>query len=183
MRTALLLLALAATPAHAFLEDTYLIELSQGGLLTDKASQLRDNAGYESQSGDKITFDKWYSHKWTDARIAFLTKLDNSFGIIWGFSTGEKGQKYAIAPSAKVGFIYLEQLTKNSSLSIKATYTIGGKLKEKACTADYGDVGGVQQVNCRLAASMLAPADTLPYLLNEHPRDYKTVMIQYNWQF
>ncbi len=31
--------------------------------------------------------------------------------------------------------------------------------------ADYGDIGGVQRVNCRLAATELEPKETLKYLL------------------
>ena len=35
--------------------------------------------------------------------------------------------------------------------------------------ANYGDIGGVQQVNCRLAATELMPETTLSYLLHRAP--------------
>lgn len=178
----------ASTVAYAndFTDATYLVELTQGSILSEKAYSLRQG-GYESATGDNITFDKWYKSKWIDTRVTFMTQVfgepKQSLGILWGFSTGEKALKYTIAPSIKLGAVYAFNPTKNSSLNIKGSYIFGGKLKEKSCTADYGDIGGVQEVNCRLAASTLAPADTLQYMLNERPRDYKTIAVQYTWNF
>ena len=40
----------------------------------------------------------------------------------------------------------------------------------RPCTADYGAIGGVQAVNCRLAASQLDPAETLRHLEQERDR-------------
>jgi len=51
------------------------------------------------------------------------------------------------------------------------TTRIGGHLRERACTADYGEIGGVQRVNCRLAATPLEPRETLQYLWDERPGD------------
>ncbi|MHC2793567.1 hypothetical protein ACVINZ_002579 [Mesorhizobium jarvisii] len=56
----------------------------------------------------------------------------------------------------------------NSTLSLSLTTTIGGKLTEKSCEADYGDFG-TYSVNCRLAASQMAPEETLKYLVNAKP--------------
>ena len=46
---------------------------------------------------------------------------------------------------------------------------MGGRFKEHSCTADYADLGGLEQVNCRLAATELAPEETLKYLVNDLP--------------
>lgn len=177
-----LLVAATAASANDFFDNTYLLELKQGGYLSDKAYGMR-SGGYESAFGTPITFDKWYSTKLSDMHIAFLTKIDPKLGIIWGFSTGEKAQKYEITPSFKLGAVFIQPVTKTSQLAIRAHYTWGGNLKEKTCTADYGDIGGVQEVNCRLAATEMQPSETLKYLVNERPRDYKQVYIQYSWNF
>jgi hypothetical protein len=172
----------SSASAFDFFDDTFLIEVKQGSLLSDKASHLGDG-GFETSEGEKITFREWYSTKRTDASITFVTKVDNSLGILWGFSTGEHGKKYNISPSVKLGAIYIHQLTKSSTLTVKGSYIFGGKLKEKPCTADYGEIGGIQQVNCRMAASELPPEETLQYLSNERPRDYRVVMVQYSFTF
>jgi hypothetical protein len=49
--------------------------------------------------------------------------------------------------------------------------------------ADFGDVGGVEQVNCRLAATEMAPAETLKYLVNELPPERHDVQIRYHFYF
>lgn len=63
-------------------------------------------------------------------------------------------------------------LYKNAKLSFQSTFVpFGGRLKEKICIADYGDIGGVQRVNCRLEATELEPKETLKYLFNERKKD------------
>jgi len=39
-------------------------------------------------------------------------------------------------------------------------------MTEKTCSADYGQLGGIQTVNCRLAADVIPPEETLDYLVN-----------------
>ena len=56
-------------------------------------------------------------------------------------------------------------------------------MKERACTADYGDIGGVEQVNCRLAASEMTPTETLKYLTNALPPDRHNVWVRYTLVF
>lgn len=169
--------------AFDFVDNTYLVEIKQGGMLSDHAYSLR-GLGFESATGDRVSFDKWYKPKGhVDSHFMFMTKASDNLGVMWGFSTGEKGEKYTIDPSVKIGAVYLAQLTKTSTLTLRGAYTFGGKFREKSCTADYGDVGGVQQVNCRLAATPMQPSETLNYMLNERPRDYKTISIQYTWNF
>lgn len=163
--------------AFDFFRDTYLLNIKQGSELSGKVSAFR-NESFETAAGGEVRFDKWYNTKWTDAQLDFMTKVDDNFGIIWGVSTGERGAKYKIDPSLKLGFVYMTEVRKNVSVSFKAHYRFGGRLREQSCVADYGDIGGVQQVNCRLAASVLSPQETLKYLLNEKPEDAIMVSFQ-----
>jgi len=173
---------IASASVSDFFDNTYLLDLKQGSLLSERAYGLRQG-GYETSTGEQVTFTKWYKTKWVDTHVMYMTKVHSNFAVLWGFSTGEKAEKYEIKPSYKLGAVYLHNVTKTSTLTFRGTYTFGGELKEKSCTADYGDIGGVQQVNCRLAATELAPADTLKYMLNERPRDWKTMSVTYTWNF
>lgn len=112
-----------------------------------------------------------------------MTQVQAGFGFIWGASTGERGVKYTIAPSLKLGAVYQTEITKNGFFSVKGTTIVGGSLKEKSCTADYGDIGGVQEVNCRLAATELPPAETLNYLVRDKPYNQHQLLIQFTQRF
>jgi hypothetical protein len=173
---------LALGGANATLQGTHLIEIRQGSDLSRKASNLQ-SGGYESAQGDWIGVQRWYQTKWTDSRITWMTVLSPNSGVVWGLGTGERAEKYTIAPSIKLGFVLTQAPSKNSQLSLKASVIMGGNLRERSCTADYGDIGGVQAVNCRLAASTLVPAETLRYLLNEPARDRRSVMLEYKLFF
>ena len=91
--------------------------------------------------------------------------------------------KYTIAPSLKLGLVAQIQPASNMVVSFRATTILGGSLNEKSCTADYGDIGGVQRVNCRLAASTLAPQDTLNYLVRQRPLYRNEVSVNFKWKF
>lgn len=141
------------------------------------------NGSFESSNGSLVSFKDWYSTSWTDARFTMMTQLEPWLGVVWGASSGEYGQKYVIDPGLKLGLIFRGEIDKNSSISFKATTIIGGSLREKSCVADYGDIGGVQKVNCRLAASSLAPTDTLQYLYNMSPLNTYFFAIEYKLLF
>ena len=162
--------------------STHLIELSQGSQLSRLASGYR-MGGFESAGGQWVGFDKWYAPKWTDMRIGWMTQLSPEFGVLWGFSTGEQAEKYRIAPSLKLGFAYQVPLSLRSSFSVRATTIVGGRMTEKACTANYGDIGGIAQVNCRLAASEMAPSQTLNYLTNALPPERHNIWVKYTLHF
>ena len=174
--------------AHAFeqaassLKGTHLIELRQGSDLSRKASDLQFG-GYESAQGQWIAMRPFYRTKWTDARISWMTAISPSAGLIWGLSTGERAEKYTIAPSMKLGFVLTSEPRGNAFFSLRATTVVGGQLRERPCSADYGAIGGVQAVNCRLAASTMAPAETLKYLLQERPRGRNSVTLEYKLLF
>lgn len=150
--------------------STSLIEVRQGSDLSSRMRGLRGQ-GYESATGDRVDFSAWYSTRWTDMHVSFLTQLSASTGLIWGLGTGESGSKYSISPSLKLGLIHRARLDRRTVLTWRATTTLGARLRERSCTADYGDIGGIQAVNCRMAASTLEPAETLNYLFNETSRN------------
>jgi hypothetical protein len=162
--------------------STSLIEFTQGSDLSKIAASYRA-AGFESSAGNWISFDKWYRTRFSDTRFTWMTPVTPEFGLIWGMSTGERGGKYVIDSSIKLGFIYQTKVSPSAFLSVRATSVLGGQMKEKACTADYGDIGGVQQVNCRLAATELQPEQTLKYLLNMLPRDRHSIVLRYTFLF
>ena len=169
----------------SFVDATYWIELRQGGEFSALASGY-SMGGYESAHGEWIGFRRWYSRRygWTNAHATWMTQITNNFGVIWGGSTGEWGEKYRIEPGIKIGFIYqLSSENKQSLFSIKASALWRGNLHESACVADYGAIGGTQEVNCRLAASALPPAATLSYLANKPPGNKIILMLHYRKKF
>ncbi|SDA80777.1 hypothetical protein SAMN02927914_03203 [Mesorhizobium qingshengii] len=166
--TALLLYGLlAASPAIAQEMTTSLVDIHQGSPLSDRARGLGDG-GYELQNGSRVSFNQWYRASWVDMHVDLLTQITEDTGILWGFGTGEEGEKYRIEPSLKLGFLTQMHPSANSTFSLSLTATIGGNLTEKPCEANYGDLG-TYSVNCRLAASEMAPEETLKYLVNAKP--------------
>jgi hypothetical protein len=168
--------------AEDYLGKTYLIELKQGSELSDKVN-FYTVGGFETSGGSFISYAPWYTNQWTDARVTFMTHLTQQFGFLWGFSTGEHGEKYRIDPSLKVGFVFFDQFSPRASLSLKFTTILGGLLHESPCTADYGEIGGVQTVNCRYAASPIPPQETLAYLFNDRPYNQTTLYLEYKYFF
>jgi hypothetical protein len=165
---ALFVVMLAGSPLPAAAFDVHLIGIYQGSGLTAMAQGL-ENGGYELSDGTWVSFDKWYHSDWVDLRFEMLTQFSDNFGIIWGASTGQQADKIRIDPSAKLGVIFQQQPTPSTVLSLTVSSTLFGNLSESPCIADYGAIGGIQSVNCRLAASPLPPADTLKYLVNAAP--------------
>lgn len=190
-QSATLALALLSTNVYAaavslmdfdlFKSNTYLMGLEYGTEQSRKANAL-GYGGFELAKGGNVDFSHWYRTKWKDTSITFMTQVNSNFGIIWGFSTGEKGPKYYISPGFTLGFAGVHKLSKAVTLSFKATTQFGSRLTEDTCSADYGELGGVQVVNCRLAATPMAPAETLRYLANQGPNKHK-VSFNLEWKF
>ncbi|UCI09336.1 hypothetical protein [Mesorhizobium sp. B1-1-8] len=165
---ALLLCAwLGTSPAIAQEITTSLVDIHQGSPLSDQARAL-GNGGYELQNGSRVSFGQWYHTNWVDMHVDLLTQLTENSGILWGFGTGEQGEKYRIAPSLKLGFLTQTHPNPNTTLSFSLTSIVGGNLTEKPCVADYGELG-TYSVNCRLAAGETAPEETLKDLVNATP--------------
>lgn len=186
-RTALLLgwfciCAGQSSSAQPIWKETRLAEVS----VSDNSEYVRSASwGFATlRDASQLSFRDWYGGDGgLDMRLAFLTPLDRKVGILWGFGTGEGGQKYWIDPSLKIGFIARDEISESSDFSIRMTYVIGGYLKEKPCIADYGFIGGTRKVNCRLADSVLRPEDTLSYLFDKPPGDQVELSIMFNMSF
>ncbi len=170
------------TRAFATPPSTSLIELRQGSDLSRQVLASR-GLGFETANGDAVNLSRWYSTRWTDVRVSWLTRLSPNTGLIWGFNSGERGEKYRISSGIKLGFVHQRQLGRNTHIALRTTTTLGYRLREKTCTADYGEIGGVQTVNCRLAATELSPHETLSYLFNESSRDQRQVSITFKHAF
>ena len=166
--------------SHSFFAASYLLELKQDTALSLKARALREG-GYEMADGTPVNFSQWYSTSVPELHLMWITQIDRNFGIIWGVGTGEVAEKYVISPSLRLGFSYQVEPKKNNRFSLTANAVIGGELREKTCAADYGDIGGVQEVNCRLAASPLTPEETLNYL--EYAKPESSVRFTYTYLF
>lgn len=173
--------AIASTPFDLW-NSTNLIEIKQGSELSNKMASWR-MGGYELSNGAPVMFKNWYTPTFTDIRVTYMTQVHKKVGFIWGFSTGENAQKYTVDPSIKLGLVFMHEFDKTSSFSLRGTTILAGRLRESACTANYGEIGGVQQVNCRLAASTMQPSQTLQYLYNEKPYNYNTLWLQYTKNF
>ena len=154
----------SAMQAQDFWENNFLLDAHVGSNRSAAARELRIG-GYELADGTYVDFGDWYTPQFSDLTMLFLKQVSPDFGIIWGLSSGENAPKYRIDPALQVGFVYQYQLSEGAIFSIKATYPLGGRLQEKTCVADYGEIGGVQKVNCRLAAGLLPPEETLGYLV------------------
>jgi hypothetical protein len=162
--------------------NTSLIELRQGSDLSHKVRASRGQ-GFETAGGDPVRLAPWYSTRWTDVRVSWLTRLSPNTGLIWGMNSGERGEKYRISPGIKLGLVHQRPLGRSSLLTLRSTTTLGYRLRERTCTADYGVIGGVQTVNCRLAATELSPQDTLPLLFNTSSRDQRQISITFEHVF
>jgi hypothetical protein len=181
-RAALIAIAALLASAGTFLESTHLLEVRQGSLRSDAVRGV-SRGGYELAGGEAIRFRDWYSPDTIpDLHLSFLTQLGADTGLIWGFSTGERGKKYQITPGLKLGFIHAIHPTPNSTLTLTATVQLGSRLREKACRADYGEFG-IRPVNCRLAASLLPPEETLRHRLDMDGFDESRIALSYELRF
>ena len=133
--------------------------------------------------GSSIDMAPWYASGWQDLQMTWLTEIDASTGVFWGFSTGEQGGKYSIDPALTLGFLNVQDLEDGWTVSLSTTFRFGGRLTEDACIADYGAIGGVQTVNCRMSGSYLPPAETLDYLWDEAPEGQLDLNLRWELKF
>ena len=162
-----LLLATTQASAQDWLEDTTLANLNVG-FGHSAMVQAVSFESYELEGGGIQKLYEWYSGNRRNLKAVFATSTGENSSLFWGFSTGEAGEKYKIAPSAIVGFKRVEAIGNNWTLSVSIMTTFGGYLKEYPCTAYY-TLGGLQEVNCRYAASPIPPEETLDLLWDEPP--------------
>ncbi|WP_245472423.1 hypothetical protein [Rhizobium jaguaris] len=167
----LALLAMAFFAMTANGQETSLVGINRGSDLTTIARRL-ERGGYELTNGTWVPLSKMYHSNWVDMQFEMLTQLSDDFGLLWGASTGQRAEKVRIDPDVQLGFIVQKRPTPSTTLTFTANSILGGDLTEQPCTASYR-LGGVQKVNCRLAASELPVADTLKHLVKLHPSRLK----------
>lgn len=162
LQGALFAVLLQASAAAA--SDTYLLDIYAGSARSEQVSAVRTGS-YELADGEVVRFDDWYAPVIPDLTVLMLTEVSDDFGIIWGVSFGERGEKYRIEPALHLGLTWRLRLSETATLSTSLQTLIGGRLRERSCSADYG-IFGVSEVNCRLAASLLPPEETLSYMFD-----------------
>lgn len=175
------LMAPVAGWGQAWLEDTRLAGISMGSSFESTISRAA-RGSYELEGGRRQSFDNWYASDWRDLSAVFETRLDGLEGdawFVWGISTGERGEKYRVAPSLIVGYERVWTVEESAFFTIGLRAKLAGRLDEDPCTATYSLVQGPVAVNCRLAASPLPPDETLDYLWDEAPPDRFRVSIGY----
>jgi len=180
------LISVTAARAQDGQRSISLIDIHIGSPLSDEVEFL-STGGYElSGSGGSGPppiqyFAPWYRTYWRDLTMEWLLQLDADNGILFGFSTGEHGEKYAIQPALQLGIITQSHPRPNGTLSLSVSTTLWGHLSESTCLGDYGELG-IQTVNCRLAADPITPSESLNYLLNQDPSRL-TIRVNYSVAF
>lgn len=158
------LLAALLSPFPAIASDTHLLDVYLGSSRSDQVRSV-STGSFELADGEVVHFDDWYSPTIPDLTVLMLTELTDDLGLVWGVSLGERGEKYRIDPAIHLGLTWQWRLSERATLSSSLLTLIGGHLRETSCSADYGAFG-VSEVNCRLAASLLPPEETLNYMLD-----------------
>ena len=164
---AVALMCCAAGPAGAGSESgigIHLLDIHLGSHRSDIVQGMR-SGGYELADGKPVSFDGWYRPHHPEITILFLSQLSDHVGLTWGLSTGGDGKKYTIDPALHLGLTWQADLSPRSTLTLGLQTVWGGHLQERSCSADYGPFG-MAEVNCRLAATEMPPAETLRYLAN-----------------
>lgn len=163
---------------------TELVDIGLNAGFTRQLQPIREG-GYEAAQGEWISFQRWYAPSWRDTRVTWMTPLSPRLGLLWGLSTGERAAKYTVSPGLRLGAVYQADVSRQVSFSFKAMHVLGGRLKERTCQANYGalTVNADVEVNCRLAASTLAPSDTLNLMLNSRPDNAIELRLQLTYRF
>ncbi len=174
--------AASAQSAQSLLAQTFLLDARTGSSRSALAREL-SQGGFELSDGTPIDFASWYSPRIPEMNLTLLTALTPSFGVIWGISTGERGEKYRIDPGLWLGFVYRYDITPQSTLSLSASTLIGGDFREKTCQAFYAITAQEETVNCRLAASVLPPAQTLQFLKRRSGLRETRATLRYEYRF
>lgn len=167
---ALLLTAPSHAKGQVLPEGTRLSNLKMGSAFETTTRQTA-RGGYELEGGRFKSLGDWYSSDWRDLSVILETPLNDNSWLTWGFSTGERGDKYRVQPSLIVGFQKVWTIRDSSFLTFDITARIGGHLQEDPCSANYSLSNEQVAVNCRLAASLLPPDQTLDYLWDVAPPD------------
>lgn len=165
-----------------FWGSTHLVGFS---LDTPQSQFVRSAAqnGFELSEGGVVDLNGWYSPDVPNFSATFLTQLNPDIDLVWGAAIGERGPKYRLGPEATLGLVMRRKLGRNTAVQVDVYGQYGGALRESACVGDYGDLGGLQQVNCRLAASILPPDETLAYLWQQPAQLSYALRATVVWRF
>lgn len=181
-----LLLTLIASPSassgQVFWEDTRLADFQIGSVF-ETTTTLTARRGYELENGQFQRFREWYSNSWRDVKVVLETPIGKNQWFLWGMTTGEQAEKYIVQPSLILGYQSVFAVTDHSFFTFGLMAKFGGNLEEKSCTAKYSLTEISVPVNCRLAASLLPPAQTLEYLWNIDAPDRLQIDVGYIWYF
>lgn len=159
-----------------------LFEIYQGGQRSHDIASVR-RATYELSDGSVKRFDSWYRPSWVNMRVSWIANMNANWGLIWGITTGERAPKYTIYPGVIVGATYRYALSSSSYFNFQLQSVLAGEIREKSCIANYGEIGGIQPVNCRLASTQLPPEETLQYLMNKDSGERIKIYIKYEKSF
>lgn len=172
-----------ASPAlsQSFFEKTHLLDLRLDMTHWSTAEDL-SQGGYELSDGSWVSFADWYRLDHRQISASFLTDLDNGWGLTWGLTTGARAEKLRVEPGLQLGIIRQKKWGPGY-LTWSISTVLWGDLREKSCTADYGAIGGIQEVNCRLAAEIIAPEETLDYLVNVKGYEASRIGVVYEIRF
>lgn len=163
-------------------EATHLLDVWVGSVRSDAVRSMQ-RGNFELADGTPMRFDNWYRPHIREVNLVMITQLTPSFGLLWGFSSGESGEKYQIMPGLHLGFAFQKAVTEQGTLSMQMLGMLGGRLQEHGCTANFGEIGGMVPVNCRLAATHLSPEETLRYLLRMSGRQEFRASLGYELRF
>lgn len=178
----ILLLQAPLASGQDLLQRTFLVEVTAGSGRSAIARGF-SFGGYELDEGNPVNLADWYTPRFPDVNFIFLTELSPTTGLTWGISLGERGEKYSIDPGVWLGLVHRIDLGLKSSLTISAMTMLWGDFREKSCFGFYRAINDEEEVNCRLAASTLPPADTLKFLVSEPGYRETRVTLRYEIQF
>jgi hypothetical protein len=168
--------------AQDMFEQTFLLDVNMGSVRSNIAREF-SVGGYELEDGTPVRFADWYTPRMSDLNVLFLSEINQSFAVTWGLSTGEQGDKYKIEPGVWLGFVHRVELDQHRSVTLSARTLLGGRFKEHSCVGYYTIIDDFAEVNCRLAASVLPPEETLQFLADETGLIETVVSIRYDITF
>lgn len=171
----------AGAVAQSWLRGSSLIDASMGAGNSAIFQQFA-TTGYELEDGTYQSLSRFYGNDWRDVRLVALTPVTEDTSLIWGGSTGERGDKYYVMPSVEVGLSHSQTLSEQGTLSLTGRLRFGGQGRELPCEANFS-LGGQQTVNCRLAAGVLPPAETLNFLIEAPTPNWLTGGLNYRHRF
>ena len=131
-----------------------------------------------------------------DTRFTFGTPLYTytedrtyaTFMALYSASTGERAEKYTIDPSFGAGArFFLVHGYQGGNRSFEAYFNVhkvlaGGRLNEKTCTADFGELG-TYQVGCRFAHLPIPVEETVKLGFHQYLRDVVAAQVRFTWRF